>query len=177
MRLFPDDAMCATCLEKVRWPTGSSVSIVNGLASRVGSRTVQRISVEPHPATLVVFPVVISKEFPSHLRSALVRNWHFSDLTGRTDEVRSWGQSKPRQCGSRLPKMALLRHAAPHDECRFSGLKRKSLGHRQTVANAPPRTWGLALQRPSALAAILAADISPVMRLLGRGGVDFVIPT
>jgi len=28
-----------------------------------------------------------------------------------------------------------LRHAAPHDECRFSGVKRKSLGHRQIVAN------------------------------------------
>jgi hypothetical protein len=43
-----------------------------------GSRTVQRISVEPHPAALVV--VVISKGFPSHLRSALVRNWHQTDI-------------------------------------------------------------------------------------------------
>ena len=33
--------------------------------------------------------------------------WHFSDLTGRTDEVRLWGQSRPRRYGRRLPKMTL----------------------------------------------------------------------
>jgi hypothetical protein len=33
--------------------------------------------------------------------------------------------------------LALLRHAAPYDECQLSGVKRKWLGHRQTDANDP----------------------------------------
>src|SRR5580658_11131346 len=33
--------------------------------------------------------------------------------------------------------LALLRHAGPHDECRFSGAKPKRGGHRQTVAFDP----------------------------------------
>ena len=31
--------------------------------------------------------------------SSHVSFWHFSDLTGRTDEVRLWGQSRPADAG------------------------------------------------------------------------------
>jgi len=53
-------------------------------------------------------------ELPELLRDCVrdFRFWHFSDLTGRTDEVRLWGQSRPRRCGRRLPKMTHNGHPA-----------------------------------------------------------------
>jgi hypothetical protein len=36
------------------------------------------------------------------------RVWHFSDLSGYADDVRSLGQSRPRNLTARLPKMTQL---------------------------------------------------------------------
>src|SRR4051794_17773749 len=62
---------------------------------------------------------------------------HFSDLTGRTDEVRLWGQCRPRRRGHRLPKMTARvtwvgegRAGAARGKARKTGLEnRQSEAH------------------------------------------------
>jgi hypothetical protein len=50
-------------------------------------------------------------------------------------------QTGPREAMQPVTSLdGTLRHAVPHDECRFSWVKRKSLGHRQIVANDPTTT-------------------------------------
>src|ERR1035437_9758880 len=44
-------------------------------------------------------------------RSDLVL-WHFSDMPGRSDDVRSLGQSGPPGCASRFPSLTHMRHSA-----------------------------------------------------------------